>query len=173
MNSIHQKVFTAISLLAIAGIVVAIYGGIDSAESTTLATNDLLKASVLMFAACYAAFISLFLVLLQRWSAIPPGENILLICFACCAPFMVVRFLYSILGTFVGSLRPQFSVLTGDVTTFLCMAVLEEIFVVAFIVFAGMKLERLPPGLRGNGAQTRKARKSGGSGDMEEGTDLQ
>lgn len=60
---------------------------------------------------------------------------------------------YGILGTFVGSLRSQFGVLTGDVTTFLCMAVLEEIFVVAFFVFTGMRLERLPPALR-NGAKS-------------------
>ena len=65
---------------------------------------------------------------------------------------MVVRFLYSILGTFVESLRSQFGVLTGDVSTFLCMAVLEEIVVVAFFVFTGMRLERLSPAFK-NGAE--------------------
>jgi hypothetical protein len=61
---------------------------------------------------------------------------------------MVVRFLFGILGTFDESLRSQFSVLAGNVTIFLCLAVLEEIFVVAFFVFTGMRLERLPPALR-------------------------
>ena len=61
---------------------------------------------------------------------------------------MVVRFLFGILGTFDESLRSQFSVLAGNVTIFLCMAVLEEIFVVVFFVFTGMRLERLPPALR-------------------------
>jgi hypothetical protein len=72
---------------------------------------------------------------------------------------MVVRFLYSILGTYVESLRSQFSVLTGDVTTFLYMAVLEEIFVVAFFVFTGMRLDRLPPALK-NGAKPEDSREA-------------
>ena len=148
VNSIHQKIFSIISLAGIAGIVLAICGGTESADSPTLATNDLLKASVILFVACYLAFVCLFLIFLRQWQAIPPGEHKLLLCFAYCAPFMVVRFLYGILGTFVESLRFQFSVLTGDVTTFLGMAVLEEIFVVAFFVFTGMRLERLPPALR-------------------------
>lgn len=147
-NIIHEKVFSVISLAAIAGIVLAIYGGTESADSPTLDTNALLKASVLLFAACYVAFLLLFLILLRRWHDIPSRENRLLICFACCAPFMVVRFLYGIIGTFVENLRPQFSVLIGDVTVFLCMAVLEEIFVVGFIVIVGLGLERLSPELR-------------------------
>ena len=70
---------------------------------------------------------------------------------------MLVRFLYGIFGTYVESLRSQFSVLTGDVTTFLCMAVLEEIVVVALFVFTGLRLERLPPALR-EGAKTHDSR---------------
>lgn len=135
----------------------AIYGGTESANSPTLATNDLLKVSVILFAACYLAFMCLFLVFLRQRQAIPTGEQKLLLCFACCVPFMVVRFLYGILGTFVESLRPQFSVLVGNVTTFLCMAALEEIFVVAFFVYTGMRLEQLPPALR-NGAKPRGSR---------------
>ncbi|KUJ22316.1 uncharacterized protein LY89DRAFT_575798 [Mollisia scopiformis] len=157
VNTIHQKIFSAISLLAIAGIVLAIYGGIESANSPTLATNDLLKASVILFVASYLAFVCIFLIFLRQWHIIPSGEQKLLLCFAYCAPFMVVRFLFSILGTYVESLRSQFGVLTGDVTVFLCMAVLEEIIVVALFVYTGMRLERLPPALR-NGAKPRDSR---------------
>lgn len=151
---IHQKIFSLISLAAIAGIVLASWGGAQSADSPNLSTNDLLKASVILFLGSYLAFICLFLIFLRQWQATPPGEQKLLICFACCVPFMVVRFLFSILGTFVESLRSEFSVLTGNVTAFLFMAVTEEIFVVAFFVFTGMSLERLPPALR-TGARPR------------------
>jgi hypothetical protein len=61
---------------------------------------------------------------------------------------MVVRFLYGILGVYVERLRSQFSILTGDVTTFLCMDVIEEIFVVAFFVFTGMGLVPFSPELK-------------------------
>jgi len=107
--------FIVISLATIADI---IYRGTESVDSPTPATNDLLKASIIL---------------------------------ACYVPFMVVRFLYGILVTFVESLRAKFSVLTGDITAFLCMAVLEEIFVVAFLMFTGMRLDRLPSALRNAG----------------------
>ena len=148
VNIIQQKIFSVISLASLAGIALAIYGGIQSADSPTLETNNLLKVSVIIFVACYLAFVCLFLIFLRQWKAIPKAEQKLLVCFACCVPFMVVRFLFGILGTFDESLRSQFSVLAGNVTIFLCMAVLEEIFVVAFFVFTGMRLERLPPALR-------------------------
>jgi hypothetical protein len=142
-------------LAAIPSIILAIYGGTESTDSPTLATKDLLKVSVILFMACYSAFMCLFLIFLRQLQAMPLSEQKLLLCFACCVPFlMVVRFLYGILEMFVGSLRSQFSVLTGDVTTFFCIAVLEEIFVVVFFVFTGMRLERLPPALR-NGAKPR------------------
>jgi hypothetical protein len=102
----------------------------------------------------YLCFVVLFLVFLRHWQVIPRSEQKILVCFAVCAPLMVVRYLFGILGTFVESLRPQFSVLMGDVTTFLCMAVLEEIFVVAFFIFMGMRLERLPAELK-TGAKPR------------------
>jgi hypothetical protein len=54
-------------------------------------------------------------------------------------------------------LRPKFSVLTGDVSTFLFMAVIEEIFVVAFFVFTGMRLESLSLTTK-NGAKPRNSR---------------
>jgi len=62
----------------------------------------------------------------------------------------------------VKSLKPQLSVLTGDVTTFLCIAVLEEVFVVAFFVFTDMKLDRLPLALR-SGAKVHELREAFGS----------
>jgi len=145
---ISPMIFTVISLVGFAGIAVAIYGGTESANSPTLESNALLKASVLLFLACYLAFVVLFLIFLRHWQDIPEGERSLIVAFACCAPFMVVRFLFGIIGTFVDSLRPQFSVLTGDVTTFLCMAVLEEIIVVGIIVYTGMRLDKLPAELR-------------------------
>ncbi|KJZ72365.1 hypothetical protein HIM_08291 [Hirsutella minnesotensis 3608] len=148
VHTVSEHVLTTISLTSIAGIGVAIYGGSKSAESPTLETNDLLKASVLLFLACYLAFACLELIFLRKWRAIPRNEHQLLILFACCAPLMVIRFLYAIIGTFVPSRRRRFGVLTGDVTIFLCMAVLEEIFTVAAYVFVGMRLDKLPPELR-------------------------
>ena len=139
---------------------VGIYGGIESSESANLGTNDLLKAGVICFAASYVVFAFLFLFFLTQWRKIPTTERPLLLCFAYCAPFMVVRFLYSILPDFVQSLRAQFNPLIGNVTTFLCMAVLEEIFIVACYIFIGMRLESLPPELKSPPMSLKKNNKS-------------
>jgi hypothetical protein len=135
-------------LVAIAGLVVGIYGGIESSESADLGTNALLKASVICFIVAYAAFVGLFLLFLTGWKVIPLNERPLLLGFACCVPFMVVRFMYSILPTFISSIRPRYNVILGNVTIYLCMDVLEEIFVVACYVFIGMRLDLLPPELK-------------------------
>jgi hypothetical protein len=148
VNKIHKSIFSVISLVAIAGLVLGIYGGIDSSISADLGTNDLLKAAVICFAAAYLAFACLFLFFLLRWRQIPTMERQLLRCFAYCAPFMVIRLLYSILPTFVPSLRSQFNSLIGNVTIYLFMAVVEEILIVACYIFIGMRLETLPEELK-------------------------
>lgn len=147
-KKIHEKVFTVISLVAIAGLVLGIYGGIDSSESSDLGTNALLKASVICFVAAYVAFLGLFLVFLTGLSKIPLNERPLLYGFAICIPFMVVRFLYSVLPDFISSIRDNYNSLFGNVTIYLFMAVLEEIIIVACYVYIGMRLDELPPELR-------------------------
>ena len=160
VKKIHIKIFSLISLIAIAGLVLGIYGGIESSESADLGTNDLLKAGVICFAASYLAFVCLFLYFLPQWRLIPITERPLLLCFAVCAPFMVIRLLYSILPTFVPSLRSQFNALIGDVTTYLFMAVLEEIIIVACYIFIGMRLESLPEELKPPPISLKKKKKS-------------
>lgn len=145
---ISPKVFAAISLVTIAGLALGIYGGTQSASDPDLATNTLLKVSILLFVGAYVAFVCLFLVFLRYWNDFPKGERKLLVCFAACAPFMAVRFLYNILGDLVSSLTLEFNVLVGNVTIFLCMSVLEEIVIVGIIVVTGLRLQLLPPELR-------------------------
>ncbi|KAJ6111054.1 hypothetical protein N7486_003289 [Penicillium sp. IBT 16267x] len=148
-KKVHRLVFTAISLVSIAAIAIAIYGGTESAESASLGTNVLLKVSVILFTACYLAFWGLFFYFIGDRKALLEAEQKMFLCLPVCAPFMIVRLLYSILGDFVPSLRTDFSVLTGNVTAFLCMDVLEEIVVVAVYVLFGLGLEKLSPEMKG------------------------
>lgn len=147
-KKIHHKAFSVISLVAIAGLVLGIYGGIDSSESADLGTNDLLKASVICFLVAYVMFLALFLLFLTGLNRIPPNERPLLYAFAVCIPFMVVRFMYSVLPTFISSLRSDYNALFGNVSIYLFMAVLEEIVIVACYVYVGMRLDELPPELK-------------------------
>ncbi|ORY64487.1 uncharacterized protein BCR38DRAFT_370176 [Pseudomassariella vexata] len=147
VNAVDPKLFTGISLTGFTAIALAIHGGTQAAEAygstaTTLQSNAETKAATMLFLATYLASVIMFLLMLRKWQAIPKPEHKLLICFAVCAPFIIVRLLYSIIGNFTGNL--QFSALFGNVTIFLVMAVLEEIVVVGFTIVTGMRLRILP-----------------------------
>lgn len=73
-----------------------------------------------------------------------------MVCFAACAPFISVRLVYGLLADFSG--MKEFNPFEGDVTIFLCMAVLMEIIAVAFCVFTGLRLRVLPKDGGGAGA---------------------
>ena len=120
------------------------------------------------FVGSYVAFVGLFFFFLTDRREIPFPERPLLLCFAYCAPFMVVRFIYSILPDFDDSLRSQFQPLIGNVTAFLCMAVLEEIFIVACFVFVGMRLNPLPPELKSPPLSFKVNKKRKGKSEMME-----
>lgn len=155
---IHNRIFSIISLIAIAGLVLGIYGGIWSSESADLGTNALLKASVICFVAAYVAFGGVFLVFLAKRTLIPAAERPLLYCFAYCVPFMIARFLYSILPDYVNSLRYEFNALLGNVSAYLFMAVLEEIIIVAIYIYTGMRLGPLPQELKTQPKSKKKKR---------------
>ncbi|KAJ5113097.1 hypothetical protein N7456_001631 [Penicillium angulare] len=144
---IPQRVFSVASIVVIIGLALGIYGGWSSADGD-MSTNSELKASVIIFPAVYVLFIGMFALFAPRWNELPKPESGLLACFAVSIPFMLARYLYSIIGDFSQHLRPEFNQLTGNVTILLCMAVLEEIFVVAFFVISGLRLAKLPESMR-------------------------
>ncbi|KAL3705703.1 hypothetical protein TMatcc_009376 [Talaromyces marneffei ATCC 18224] len=141
-KKIHHKAFSVISLVAIAGLVLGIYGGINSSESADLGTNALLKASVICFLAAYVAFLGLFLLFLTWLSRIPPTND------PCFTALPAAFPSWSVLPTFIPSIRDNYNALFGNVTIYLFMAVLEEIVIVACYVYIGMRLDELPPELK-------------------------
>lgn len=140
--SVHHMIYFIISLFMMTGIVLVSWGSPLWTGTLDQLTNFLLKASVILFLASYLAFVCLFLICFGQWKAIPPGEQKLLTCFAYCVPFIAIRFIFGILRTFVESFRDEHRALS--VSLFLCMTVIQEIFVVAFFIFTFMNLERLP-----------------------------
>lgn len=95
-----------------------------------------------IFLAIYVFAVCLWGYLLRQWKYIAAEENKLMVCFAACAPFISVRLVYGLLADFSG--MKEFNPFEGDVTVFLCMAVLMEIIAVAFCVFTGLRLRLLP-----------------------------
>lgn len=143
VHSISTKVFTLISLASLTGVGLGIYGGTKAAESSNhITSNSIVQAAVCIFLAIYIIAICLWAFLLKQWKYIPAEENKLMVCFAACAPFIAVRLVYALISDFSG--MKEFNPFEGDVTIFLCMAVLEEVIAVAFCVFTGLRLRILP-----------------------------
>ncbi|KAH8896220.1 hypothetical protein GQ53DRAFT_852230 [Thozetella sp. PMI_491] len=140
---IGAKFFGAISLASMVGIGLAIKGGIQAAESTVTGTpNTLVKVAIVIFLAIYLASVAIFITIWMARSLIPQGERRLLASFAVCAPLILVRLIYPLIADFGGN--ADFYVFGGNPTIWLCMAVLEEIIVVAIVVSVGLTLEKLP-----------------------------
>lgn len=151
IHGISTRIFSLISLASLTGLSLGIYGGTKAAESSNhITSNSIVQAAVCIFLAIYAFAICLWGYLLRQWKYIPAEENKLMVCFAACAPFISVRLVYGLLADFSG--MKEFNPFEGDVTIFLCMAVLMEIIAVAFCVFTGLRLRVLPKSGGGGGA---------------------
>lgn len=106
--------------------------------------------SVIIYIAVYVVLFGLLAVFIPKKSQFPKGERKTMMFFALASPFMIARFAYSVIGDFAtgGDLRLKFSQLVGNVTIFLCMAVIEEIIIVAIFIIGGLGLKELPQELR-------------------------
>ncbi|KUI61109.1 hypothetical protein VP1G_08286 [Cytospora mali] len=143
VRGISSKVFSLISLASLTGVGLGIYGGTKAAESADhITSNAMVKVAVCIFLGIYAFAVCLWGYLLKQWRYIPGEETKLMLCFAACAPFIAVRLLYALIADFSG--MKEFNPFEGDVSLFLCMAVLEEIIAVALCVITGLRLRKLP-----------------------------
>lgn len=139
---------------AIGGIVIGasalcIVGGIDgaktlisqSASGTTkpFHATTATKVGILLF---LVSFINLAFMTMRTATQFPvtePGERRLGYAILLSLPFIGIRILYSLLTSF--SKSPDLNLLTGSVTIWLFMAVLEEMAVVAIFLGIGSTME--------------------------------
>lgn len=70
------------------------------------------------------------------------GERRILVCVALTIPFICVRVIYALIADFAG--LPDFNIVSGNNTIYLCMAVLMEIIAAYIIIGFGMSLHILP-----------------------------
>jgi hypothetical protein len=129
----------------LAGLILAIYGGAahqDTATQYTFGTNPVTKAAVIVFAVVLLASVVMFGMMLTRKSEIPRGEKRLLVVIAIAEPLVLIRLTYAMLFIFGAGMR--WNTAFGDVTAYLCMAVLEEIVVITVALGVGLTLKKIP-----------------------------
>jgi MFS family permease len=141
---LHSSMFHLIHLIIIVGLILGIVGGTDAANSfiTTgkYTPTDLNKAGTALFIVAYIAMVTLILIISFHVSHAEKGEKRLFIAVVISLPFILVRLVYSIISTFTHN--KNFNLLTGSVTVFLCVALIEEFIVVAVYEGTGLTLKK-------------------------------
>lgn len=117
----------------------SIIGQVKSANSGSQdLVNFLSKIGVVIFLAAWAGLGFLFWSIVSRVKEVAPGERRILVAIGLSTPLLLVRVLYSLLGAF--SSDSKFNMLTGNPTTMLVMAVLEEIIICLLCLGTGLTL---------------------------------
>ena len=149
INQTYQTLVTArhiqlAEILNTVGIILSIIGGVNSGNDygTTgrYEPQTLSKVGLALFIASFVAILAFTVLLSLSISHAEAGEKRILLAVAASLPLLLVRLIYSSVYTF-GNYHP-FSSLTGSVTLLLCMALLEEMAIVAIFEGVGLTLRK-------------------------------
>ncbi|KAK2846310.1 hypothetical protein FQN49_005852 [Arthroderma sp. PD_2] len=132
-------VFRAIALLVLLGLILGIIGTKSQDDGTQFMPNGKSKASICITLGVWVITVGLLFIISGQKKHLPAGERRLLLALAISLPFILIRLIYSLIGAFAHSRR--FSVVSGDTTIYLLMAVLEEMIVVITCLAIGVTLQ--------------------------------
>ncbi|RAK86470.1 hypothetical protein BO79DRAFT_153177 [Aspergillus costaricaensis CBS 115574] len=131
--------FRLVGLLTLAGMVLCIVGASKSSSLQGITNSTEAKVGDVLYVIAWACLCALLLVVGSKYGSIEDGEHRLVLAVGISVPLLLVRLIYSLLSVFTHN--PTFNMLTGNVTVFLVMAVLEEIVIVGICLGVGMTLE--------------------------------
>ncbi len=140
-----------IQIVVMVGLLLSIVGGINASSmlaSTGVYTPQALsKAAMGLFIASYVLIVATTIILSFSVSHADHGEKRLLVAVALSLPFLLVRLIYGSISIFANT--SDFNSLTGNVTIYLCMALIMELCVVVIYEAVGLtlrKIEKAPAG---------------------------
>ncbi|KAM3543328.1 hypothetical protein BM221_003403 [Beauveria bassiana] len=131
--SVPKHVFLFVDVVSLAGLGVGIGGAVQAVDNNTI--PSLLKIALALFVACLGLMFCILGWLTASVNILPRNEKITLYSIYVCGPLLIVRMVYACIGDFGND--PRFSIFNGDPTIFLCMSVLEEIFLMIICLYVG------------------------------------
>jgi hypothetical protein len=138
-----------IQTIVIVGLILSIIGGTDSssdrAKTGVYTTQPLSEAAMGLYIAAFVMITATAIILSFSVSHAEHGEKRLLLALAVSLPFLLVRLVYGSISNFANT--SDFNPLTGNVTIYLCMALIMELCVVITYEVVGITLKKfeLPP----------------------------
>lgn len=152
INRTRQTLITTrhiqlVQLVNAVGLILSIIGGNQSGESFgntgQYTPKTLTKVGLALFIVSYVAILLSTAYLATQSKFTGHGEHRVLIAVVLSLPFMLVRIIYSSVGTFGGV--HKFSLLGGSETILLCMGLLMEFCIVAVYEGIGVTLKKVIP----------------------------
>jgi hypothetical protein len=139
-----------IQTVVVVGLILSIVGGTkagsDFSSTGVYTPQSLSKVAIGLFIASYVLIVATTIILSFSVSHAEPGEKRLLLAVAISLPFLLVRLVYSSVSIFANT--ADFNSLSGNVTIYLCMALIMELCVVIIYEAVGLtlrKIETAPP----------------------------
>jgi hypothetical protein len=129
--------------MSFVGLILGITGGVKQSQSSTpLAIGTISQVAVVNFTLVFVTVVVILGLLAMRIATVPQGEKRLLLAASVSVPFLTVRIVYALISDFANN--PDFGVLNGNTTIYLCMGVLMEMFVVIISLVVGFTLRVVP-----------------------------
>lgn len=158
-----------VQTIVLVGLILGIVGGSRSGASYVNGTNTPKRpetvAGLALITAGYGLLVIAFLLTMTQMRDADKGEHRLFFAVGVSLPFVLVRLIYSCLGTFAN--RRDFqsaSVGGGRVDLLIGMSVVMEMVVIVVVEAVGMTLRRIPKGERLDAIQMQQNDRSSGGG---------
>ena len=120
-------------------LILAIVGGtrISSSDSSKHSSGEsFAKAGAIVFLISFIAIVAFAVLTMTDSRNLPQGERRILYAVLASLPLLAVRLLYSLLVDFANN--NTFSIVNGNPTVQLCMAIIEEFIVTVLFLVAGL-----------------------------------
>jgi hypothetical protein len=139
------KYLRALSLIITVGLVLTIVGGVyagnEYSDTGVYTPQSTSKAGLGLWIACFVGIVAATVATSFHISHADSSEKLILLAVAVSLPLMLVRLVYSAIGTF--AYVPRLNTETGSVTLLLCMALLEEVAIVCIYEGVGLTLKKV------------------------------
>jgi hypothetical protein len=146
---INTQMLKLIELIIVVGFILGIVGGTEAgtnfSKTGTFVPSALNKAGTALLVVSFAITVIFIAIVSFDSPHAEAGEHRLFFAIVVSVPFMIVRLVYSCLSTFTHN--KAFSLISGNETILLCVALLEELVVVIIYEGVGLTLRKLPKAL--------------------------